>query len=70
LKENVIMGRLVPAGTGLDKYQGLGIQVEAPEGQLVVDSGETTGQALEDGGLSETPVEEPTVQLDPGILEG
>jgi DNA-directed RNA polymerase subunit beta' len=31
LKENVIMGRLIPAGTGLDEYQGLGIQVETIE---------------------------------------
>jgi len=31
LKENVIMGRLIPAGTGLDRYQSLGIQVDAPE---------------------------------------
>jgi DNA-directed RNA polymerase subunit beta' len=31
LKENVIMGRLIPAGTGLDRYQALGIQVDAPE---------------------------------------
>jgi hypothetical protein len=34
LKENVIMGRLIPAGTGLSKYQNIGIQVEAPEGLL------------------------------------
>ena len=36
LKENVIMGRLVPAGTGLPMYKNLGIAVEAddqvPEG--------------------------------------
>jgi DNA-directed RNA polymerase subunit beta' len=32
LKENVIMGRLIPAGTGLASYQDLGIQVEVPEG--------------------------------------
>jgi len=32
LKENVIMGRLIPAGTGLAEYNGLGIQVEVPEG--------------------------------------
>jgi DNA-directed RNA polymerase subunit beta' len=32
LKENVIMGRLIPAGTGLAKYQNIGIQIEAPEG--------------------------------------
>jgi DNA-directed RNA polymerase subunit beta' len=34
LKENVIMGRLIPAGTGLPKYRSLGIQVEAPEGEF------------------------------------
>ncbi|MGH9362236.1 MAG: DNA-directed RNA polymerase subunit beta', partial [Thermoanaerobaculia bacterium] len=28
LKENVIMGRLIPAGTGLAQYQNLGIQIE------------------------------------------
>jgi DNA-directed RNA polymerase subunit beta' len=32
LKENVIMGRLIPAGTGLPEYRDLGIQVEVPEG--------------------------------------
>jgi DNA-directed RNA polymerase subunit beta' len=32
LKENVIMGRLIPAGTGLAGYGDLGIQVEVPEG--------------------------------------
>ena len=31
LKENVIMGRLIPAGTG-SKYADMGIQVEVPEG--------------------------------------
>ncbi len=30
LKENVIMGRLIPAGTGMEKYQGLEIEVEEP----------------------------------------
>ena len=34
LKENVIMGRLVPAGTGLAKYRNIGIQIEAPEGYV------------------------------------
>ncbi len=34
LKENVIMGRLIPAGTGLAKYRNIGIQIEAPEGSL------------------------------------
>ncbi|MGI9334729.1 MAG: DNA-directed RNA polymerase subunit beta', partial [Gammaproteobacteria bacterium] len=32
LKENVIMGRLIPAGTGLPEYAARGIQVEVPEG--------------------------------------
>ena len=32
LKENVIMGRLIPAGTGMARYLNIGIQVEAPEG--------------------------------------
>jgi len=36
LKENVIMGRLVPAGTGLAKYKNIGIQIDAPEGLLEV----------------------------------
>jgi DNA-directed RNA polymerase subunit beta' len=31
LKENVIMGRLIPAGTGMARYQQIGIQVDAPE---------------------------------------
>jgi len=32
LKENVIMGRLIPAGTGLAKYKNLAIQIHAEEG--------------------------------------
>jgi DNA-directed RNA polymerase subunit beta' len=31
LKENVIMGRLIPAGTGLPRYRQLGIQIEGLE---------------------------------------
>ena len=31
LKENVIMGRLIPAGTGLPMYRKLGIQTDEPE---------------------------------------
>jgi DNA-directed RNA polymerase subunit beta' len=34
LKENVIMGRLIPAGTGLARYKNIGIQIEAPEDLL------------------------------------
>jgi DNA-directed RNA polymerase subunit beta' len=32
LKENVIMGRLIPAGTGLGHYHNTGVEVEMPEG--------------------------------------
>ncbi len=32
LKENVIMGRLIPAGTGLSKLKNLGVRVNPPEG--------------------------------------
>jgi DNA-directed RNA polymerase subunit beta' len=31
LKENVIMGRLIPAGTGLGAYKSLTVEVESPE---------------------------------------
>lgn len=31
LKENVIVGRLIPAGTGLPMYRDIGIETEAPE---------------------------------------
>jgi DNA-directed RNA polymerase subunit beta' len=34
LKENVIMGRLIPAGTGLMKYRGVGVQVDEEDGEL------------------------------------
>ena len=38
LKENVIMGRLIPAGTGMARYQNIGIQIDAPDELL--DAGE------------------------------
>jgi DNA-directed RNA polymerase subunit beta' len=31
LKENVIMGRLIPAGTGMARYANIGVQIDAPE---------------------------------------
>ncbi len=34
LKENVIMGRLIPAGTGLARYHNIGIQIEGPAGTI------------------------------------
>ena len=41
LKENVIMGRLIPAGTGLHHYKHLDIEVETP-----VDAVEEAEEAL------------------------
>jgi DNA-directed RNA polymerase subunit beta' len=34
LKENVIMGRLIPAGTGMARYNKIGIHIDAPEEML------------------------------------
>ena len=58
LKENVIMGRLIPAGTGLSNYGNIGIQIEAPEGVL---------QAPEE---AEVPVEPIIPMADPLVGEG
>ncbi|MDD4861029.1 MAG: hypothetical protein PHI33_02880, partial [Smithellaceae bacterium] len=37
LKENVIMGRLIPAGTGLVMYRKLGIKVEDEEAEAIAE---------------------------------
>ena len=50
LKENVIMGRLIPAGTGMARYTNIGIQVDAPEGMGL----DTAYEAPLGGGLVET----------------
>jgi len=39
LKENVIMGRLIPAGTGLQGYAKLDVHVNAPEGGDLLEEG-------------------------------
>ena len=46
LKENVIMGRIIPAGTGLKKYRKLRLAVEPEEGveELEVSDDSETGQ--------------------------
>ncbi|MFL5446797.1 MAG: DNA-directed RNA polymerase subunit beta', partial [Myxococcales bacterium] len=51
LKENVIMGRLIPAGTGLNAYKHLDIEVETP-----VDEVEAAEEALAIAAGAETPV--------------
>jgi DNA-directed RNA polymerase subunit beta' len=38
LKENVIMGRLIPAGTGMARYQNIGVQIDAPP-ELLAEAG-------------------------------
>ena len=42
LKENVIMGRLIPAGTGLPMYRNIDIEVEAPEIPVPVPAEDST----------------------------
>jgi DNA-directed RNA polymerase subunit beta' len=58
LKENVIMGRLIPAGTGLAKYKNIGIQIDAPEELLALngEEGATADAELEEE-QPEAPVE-------------
>ncbi len=74
LKENVIMGRLIPAGTGLDYYRGVriageDIEEEAPEQDATLDlipGYDEETRALYAGGLSEDTnapgAEEPSVE--------
>jgi DNA-directed RNA polymerase subunit beta' len=44
LKENVIMGRIIPAGTGMNKYRGTRIALESEETEAAPDLVEDTGQ--------------------------
>jgi len=44
LKENVIIGKLIPAGTGMQRYRGVSIQ---PEGQDLDDDGRPKGAFLD-----------------------
>jgi DNA-directed RNA polymerase subunit beta' len=45
LKENVIMGRLIPAGTGLDYYRNVYLTNEEPQDVLLEDDDEVLDQA-------------------------
>ncbi|MEE8558902.1 MAG: DNA-directed RNA polymerase subunit beta', partial [Myxococcota bacterium] len=55
LKENVIMGRLIPAGTGLPMYRTLGIQVESDgletEDEITLEDVPVTAAPAEQSGL-------------------
>jgi DNA-directed RNA polymerase subunit beta' len=59
LKENVIMGRLIPAGTGMPRYRYLGIEVEGGE-----------DEPEEESILEPTPVEVPAAEEAPGLMVG
>jgi DNA-directed RNA polymerase subunit beta' len=71
LKENVIMGRLIPAGTGMEYYRGVKIAGEdvveeepiAEEVSLTGDLGgyEDEARSIYAGGLTEEPGEEPVL---------
>ncbi|MAI27155.1 MAG: DNA-directed RNA polymerase subunit beta' [Myxococcota bacterium] len=65
LKENVIMGRLVPAGTGLDQYKGMGVQVAVPEGELPAPIVDTVASSF-----AEEPASAVSIEAETGVLEG
>jgi DNA-directed RNA polymerase subunit beta' len=49
LKENVIMGRLIPAGTGLPQYHRMELKTEAPPVGDELEKGEGTEAAAAAG---------------------
>ena len=46
LKENVILGKLIPAGTGMLRYRGIEVSAEGDEAETVIETAEE-GEALE-----------------------
>ena len=70
LKENVIMGRLIPAGTGMEYYRAVKIAGEDVEEEMVTEEAaldqipgyDEETRALYAGGLSEEPAEEPLAE--------
>jgi DNA-directed RNA polymerase subunit beta' len=65
LKENVIMGRLIPAGTGMARYQNIGVQIDAPP-ELLAAVGEV--EELEVARVPAPEAAEPATR--PGSSEG
>ncbi len=47
LKENVIMGRLIPAGTGVTKYSRMELQVEGAEAEGAQEAAPVVAEAIE-----------------------
>ena len=72
LKENVIMGRLIPAGTGMDYYRRVKIAGEDVEEEMAAEPEvnpldaipgyDEETRALYAGGLSDEPGEEPLAE--------
>jgi len=53
LKENVIMGRLIPAGTGMPKYRYMGIRIEGADADAEDEREETTSSVGRSSGGAE-----------------
>ena len=64
LKENVIMGRLIPAGTGMARYQNIGVQIDAPP-ELLAAAGE-----VEELDVSRVGGDAPEAPVRTGPVEG
>jgi DNA-directed RNA polymerase subunit beta' len=47
LKENVIMGRLIPAGTGVPKYSRMELEVEGAEAEAAQEPVPVVAEAIE-----------------------
>ena len=58
LKENVIIGQLIPAGTGLRRYRGVKLDTDAKIEQKKAEEA-LAAKAAEEEAKSVTPVEEP-----------
>ena len=59
------MGRLVPAGTGLDQYKGMGVQVSIPEGELPAPMVDAVGSSF-----AEEPASAVSIEAETGVIEG
>ncbi len=73
LKENVIMGRLIPAGTGMDYYRSIRIEPDATENSNREDEIEDTQSYLEAMsamvGLRPSAAQEPVEEVDDEVVE-
>jgi DNA-directed RNA polymerase subunit beta' len=70
LKENVIMGRLIPAGTGLEQYKALGIQVDTPDLPEHEELGPLGADTLAPADVVEEPLSAGGFSADPSPVEG